>query len=667
MADGVALDMDKLKETFFIETEEHISIMESSILELEASQDDLELLNSIFRAAHSVKGNSGCLGYTDIYSFTHAAETVLDRLRNGVMKASEEVVSVLLESLDCIKLLVGAAQEERECYGEVEGALKKLEGLVEDLSEEGAEAVVEEALSFLGSSETLYKIVFRPGAELLKCGMDPFNIIKHIRNLGDVVRITPDISMLPDLCEMDPELSYLAWDIVLSTTRGQAAIDDIFDFVRDESHVEVSLYQEEEGASQAETTPDDTGDKGPVKAVTASKEPVRDKKKVDSTIRVDTEKVDNLVNLVGELLITQSMVSRLTSGEERENVEALRKTVAELERNTAEIQETVMSIRMMPIGTVFSRFLRLVRDLAVKREKKVKLKISGKETELDKTVIERLVDPLTHLLRNSLDHGIESPEDRVASGKQETGTISLNAFHEGGNVIITVEDDGKGLDRDVILKKAISKGLVEEGEELSDNKVFNLIFMPGFSTAEMVTDISGRGVGMDVVKRNISDMGGSVSIESEPGRYTRFVLKLPLTLAIIEGLTVAVGGERFILPITAVVESKRPSEEEVKSIEGTGEVMNFRGNYVPIVRLHRIFSVEDARQEPQSALVVVIAIEGIEYGLLVDELIGEQQVVIKGLGSLHGLAGIAGATILGDGKVALIIDTAGLIKRSVYS
>ncbi len=668
------IDLDKVRETFFAECEDHVAAMESSILELEENPGDGELLNCIFRAAHSIKGNSGCLGFQQIYSFTHTMETLLERLRSGEMEVSGDITSLLLESVDCIKVLVDAAREGNGCAETVGDTLKRLEAL---LSEDGGAQAGRDRTpcpqTRTPSGAARYRIVFEPGRELLKRGMDPLKILQELSTLGRLVKVEPDLSRLPGIHELDPELCYLSWEILLESDVDESVLQGVFDFVRDESRVEITRV---DPCGAVETEGEDTGlsvqpvpaDAGKVRkdaGTAGGRERKASQSSESTTIRVDTEKVDKLVNLVGELLITQSMVSQLTSELVQNRSNPLFNAVAQLERNTMEIQETVMSVRMLPVGSVFNRFKRLVRDLAVAREKKVRLMIEGEDTELDKTVIEMLVDPLTHLLRNCVDHGIEAPEVRRAAGKPEEGTIRLTAFHEGGKVIITVEDDGRGIDRDAVLKKAVEKGLVEDGAALSDREVYSLILMPGFSTAERITDVSGRGVGMDVVKRNIEGMGGSVTIETEKGSFTRFVLKLPLTLAIIEGLTVSVGGEKFIIPITTVLESKRPSRSEVKTVESEGEVMNFRGSYVPIIRLHRLFGLKGARHTPWEALVVVVSVDGKEYGLLVDELLGEQQVVIKGLGSLQGVPGIAGATILGDGRVALILDGAGIIKRGL--
>lgn len=682
MDKGFTINLDKIKETFFIECEDHISDMEAMILELEQNPGNDENMNALFRAVHSIKGNSGCLGYDDLAAFTHTLETILDRLREKEISLSEGITSILLESVDCIKTLVDAAKEGKECGEMVEGTLKALKALLkDDETEEPEEKSGERDMDQPKIDlpvRALFKIIFKPALDILRRGIDPVNtILRKVRLSGEIMRITLDASDLPAIEELDPELCYLSWEILLLTEEPRSALEGCFEFVMDDSVVEI-IQLAPVGEDRVHHVPrSDSSAKG------ISEEPSEDKavnkpqrgaasmkqgslkKTTQSTIRVETKKIDRLVNLVGELLVTQSMASQLTAGSMKEDTGLLQKTITQLEKNTSEIQEGVMSIRMLPIGDVFNRFRRLVRDLAKARGKRINLILSGEDTELDKTVIEKLIDPLTHLLRNSIDHGIECPDDRLVKGKPEEGKVSIDAFHEGGKVIITIEDDGKGLDKEKVVKKAKERGLIAADANLPDKDIYGLIFMPGFSTADEVTDISGRGVGMDVVKRNIEGLSGSVTIETEMNNYTRFTLTLPLTMAVIDGLTVSIGGEEFIIPITSVIESKRPARAEVKTIKGEGEVVKVRGNYVTLLRLHRILGVTAREENPWLALVVIISVDGKEYGLLVDELLGKQQVVIKAMGSLQGLTGIAGAAILGSGRVALILDGAGIVKRNL--
>jgi two-component system chemotaxis sensor kinase CheA len=685
--DNAILDMEKLKETFFIECAEHVATMESSILEMEENPHDEELMGELFRAAHSLKGNSGCLGYMDINGFTHVLETVLEKVKEGELEWSEELTSVMLDSVDATKLLIDAAREERDCTADVEEIKQRLLDIIDDQTDAAEQVPPAASPSELlgasaeadageGKSNVSLNILFEPDPETFKRGMDPIHkIIAELWENCEVLEVSVDTSRLPALDEMDPEICYLTWSVKVSGSVERSVVEDVFEFVMDDSKIEITEIAENGAKSdvksecgarvvdvdvEADVEVDRAGASGTGKQ---EKTQAKSTRMGETTIRVDTDKVDTLVNLVGELLITQAMISQLTKEQIGDKAAPLQRAAVQLERNTVEMQERVMSIRMLPIGSIFARFRRLVRDLALARGKKIRLEISGEETELDKTVIEKLADPLTHLLRNSVDHGIESPQERLDAGKDEEGLISLNAYHEGGKVIISVSDDGAGLDRKKIIKKAVDKGIIDDGADVSNEDVNALIFAAGFSTADVVSDVSGRGVGMDVVKRNIEEMGGSVGIESYDGEGTRFELRLPLTLAIIQGLIVGIGQEKFIIPITMVLESKRPTEQEVKTVEGAGEVMNFRGNYVPIIRLYKLFNISPMETEPWKAIVVAISVDGKNYGLLVDELVGEQQVVIKGLGALHGIGSIAGATILGDGRVALILDGAGIVKK----
>ncbi len=701
MSNNVAIDMDKIKETFFIECEDHISNMEVSILELENSPEDMELMNAIFRAAHSMKGNSGCLGFNEINSFTHTMETVLDKLRTGEMAATQSVVSILLESVDSVKALVESAKGGIKCAFPVDGTLAKLKGLLEEGT--GSEGAGEagsgesDAAELNAPEMTLYRVLFTPGIDTMRCGIDPMNgIVGRLAGLGTLVRSDVECDALPAFEEMDPESSYLSWNVLLLTAEGKEAVEDVFEFIKEDSSIEIiqlapvtenagawGLFESIDGEAVAAADGTEAGESrmlGEIlieeRVITSSelgnalkkqKKPGRaiGGKDENSTIRVETGKIDKLVNLAGELVITQSMLSRYANNPNAEDLAVLQSVSVQFDRNTREIQERVMSMRMQPIGNVFVKFTRIVRDIAKSKSKVVSLKISGEETELDKTLIEKISDPLTHLIRNAVDHGVESPQERQERGKPEEGVVKLDAYHGGGCVVVTVEDNGKGLDRQKIVAKAIDKGLLESGNaaSLSDAQVFDMIFLPGFSTADTVTDVSGRGVGMDVVKRNIEELGGSISIESEKDTRTKVLLRIPLTLAVIDGLIVSVGDERFIVPIITVLESRRPAREEVKTIEGKGEVIYFRDKYVPLIRLHEVFDIEPVETKPWKSLVVVFTLDGVEYGLLVDELLGEQQVVIKAMESIQGLSGVAGATILGDGRVALILDGEGIVRK----
>ncbi len=726
------IDLHQFYQIFFQESEEHIQNLESSLLKLEEFPDDKELLNGIFRAAHTIKGSAGSIGLILISEFTHLLETILDKLRNHEIQADSGLVNLLLQSVDCIKGMVKGVKDEGEADSGIAESLRpRLEAV---LNEVGCSEFGDKAVQSLTSLKTpnaqrptpnskpidrLFDIKFEPDPLIMQKGMNPLNLIRALGVLGEVLTVRLDTSKIPYLTEIDPERLYLSWEILFLTKERRASIESVFEFVRDDSQVAVTLLSP---ASELELPPHEehdievkevreamkeldsrspkllgnlllkegavseeqlasalteqqsqkkvgeilvekkaiSGDK--LKDVLKKQEAIRNTEA--PTIRVDVDKVDKLMNLVGELVIIQSMLSQVTNNFMEKDLGRLQRAVGQLERNCREIQERVMSVRMLPIGNVFNRFPRVVRDISAERGKKVALLISGEETELDKTLIEKIADPLTHLIRNSVDHGIETQDERVAKGKPEVGKVWLSAFHQGGNVIVTVEDDGKGLDREKIVDKAIEKGLIVGAEGMTDQEVYNLIFLPGFSTAEKVTEVSGRGVGMDVVKRNIEAIGGSVSIETETGRRSRFVMKIPLTLAIIDGLTVTVGKEIFIIPITVIVESKRPKKDEVKHVKGEGEVINVRGHFVPLVRLYQFFGVEPEESDPAKALVVIVSADNKNYALLVDGLTGQQQAVIKSLGDgFRGIPGVAGATILGNGEVALIVDVPSIVKK----
>ncbi|MBK7487613.1 MAG: chemotaxis protein CheA [Nitrospira sp.] len=544
-----------------------------------------------------------------------------------------------------------------------------------------------------------YSITWVPPQYLFQRGLDPAQFLKELAGLGTVTHVTLDAGRLPALAELNPELCYLGWTLDLETAKDLKVIEAVFDFVREDSTLTIVDHPvEAHTAGIATETAKPLGEilveTGVVsqtqlnqalsqqkkvgeilveqKAATPeqisealkkqSEGAVPAKKAETPSIRVDTVKIDRLINLVGELVITQSMLSDLGSRFEMSQLPVLLERVAQLERNTREIQERVMGIRMVPIGNAFSRFPRLVRDLSGKAGKKIQLILSGEETELDKTVIESIGDPLTHLVRNSADHGLEPPDERVAAGKPEQGIIRLNAFHEGGSICITVEDDGRGLNRDKILAKGIKQGLIAESDKLSDEQIWMLIFKPGFSTAEKVTDVSGRGVGMDVVKRNIEGLGGTVSIKTVTGKGTTFTLKLPLTLAIIEGMTVRVGQDTYIVPLLSILESIQPKREMVKTIVGKGELVNVRGTYLPLMRLYDVFQLEPELSDPTKAILLILETEGERVAVMVDEILGQQQVVIKSMEqNFRKIEGVAGATILGDGTVGFILDVRGLL------
>ena len=690
----MAVDLSHFQESFFTESAEHVETMESGFLELEQRPQDLDLLNRIFRAAHSIKGNAGMFNFTAIAGLTHKMENVLDLMRNEKIPVTPHGVDVLLRSLDGLKSLLEAAQGGAEPDGEI---LEGLEGELQACQDGdgGSAAPAKESVAMASATPQanlwrLIKIGWVPLPELFQRGLDPAQIFKELHDLGMVKGLQVQTDHVPSLESMDPERCYLSWAIELETDVPLAKVEAVFDFVRDgseltftdcapkpaEPYKRVGELLVEEGVVTPGEISDSLAKQKPLGEILVEEKKVTPqqvdkalqkqqqlKKGEAASIRVDTEKIDKLINLVGELVITQSMITDLGEKFTMNQLPVLQERIVQLERNTRELQERVMSIRMMPIGSAFHRFPRLVRDLAGKSGKQIQLVMSGEETELDKTLIEAIGDPLTHLVRNSADHGLEGPEERVAAGKPERGTVRLHAYHDGGNICIAVEDDGRGLNRDKIVKKAIERGLIADGANMSDQDIYQLIFRAGFSTADTITDVSGRGVGMDVVKRNIEGLGGSVGIESTAGKGSKLTLKLPLTLAIIDGMTVRVGEDNYIIPLITVTESIRPKPNDLQRIVGKGEVVNLRGEWVPLVRLYEVFNITPEYTDPVEALLVIVEAENRRVAVLVDELTGQQQVVIKTLEqNYRKIEAISGATILGDGQVALILDVPGLAK-----
>lgn len=520
-----------------------------------------------------------------------------------------------------------------------------------------------------------WQIEFSPSLNILRTGNEPARIFRALADLGKVEVINVDKSKLPDLHSIDSESCYLSWILQLEASGlQQSDILEVFEWVEDEADIAVSLMtskREEPAETKTEalvapTTAAQTPAEAPVQKIAKAK-PVKKAAAESASIRVGIDKVDNLINMVGELVITQSMLGQLGADFDIDRIPKLMEGLSQLEQNTRELQESVMKIRMLPISFAFSRFPRMIRDLSQTLGKSVELELRGENTELDKTVMEKIGDPLVHLVRNAVDHGIEKPEARSEKGKDPSGKIILNAFHQSGNVVIEIIDDGKGLDRDGIIKKATENGLLSDGEgnNWSDEQVFDLIFQPGFSTAQTVSDVSGRGVGMDVVKRNIQALGGVVEINSKRDQGSKITIKLPLTLAILDGQLVRVGNQTYIFPLISIIESMQCRKELVNRVAGGCNVFKLRDDYVPIIELYKSFSIEPDSTELESSLIVVVEVDGDKVGIVVDELLAQQQVVIKSLEQNYKrVKGVSGATILGDGTVALILDIPGIIKMS---
>lgn len=655
------IDMQRFHAVFFDEAAEHLAAMEQALLSLENSPEDPELLHSIFRAAHSIKGASGTFGFGDIAQFTHHLESLLDRMRDGQIAPTRDLVELLLHSADTLGALVAAAKDGGPLPPEVE---QIIQGLGDALAKngEGQPAPAEQPVTSLLASTGLaeYRITFVPGQDMLRHGMDPLLLLRDLAEMGEILEVTADTSRIPSLEEMVPEECYLGWTVRLRTSKSQEELQAVFIFVEDSSQISIEPLGSE---SEPSTAPVDRSAGNEAAPATKAAKPCASRgRSLDaSSIRVSVGKVDELINLVGELVIAQSMVNEAVNQISVERLPVIQEALAAMNRSTRDLQERVMAVRMVPLATVFRRFPRVVHDLAASLEKQVAVEITGEDTELDKQMIEQIGDPLTHLVRNAVDHGIEPSTDRVAAGKPAEGKIGLHAYHEGGNVVIEVRDDGRGLDRERIHRKAIAQGLVKAEEPLTEEQIHSLIFAPGFSTAQQVTDVSGRGVGMDVVKRNIEAINGSVGIDSRQGQGSVFRIRLPLTMAILDGLAVSLNNEIYILPLLAVVESFRPKAEDVKTINGRGEVILVRGKTVPLVRLHQILNIPTQITDPTKGLVVLLENQGKKLGLLVDELLGQMQVVMKSLeANYQKVEGISGATILGDGHVAFILDVPGL-------
>ena len=639
------LDLSRFRETFFQEAAEHLDTMEAALLSLRAGQADGETLNAIFRSAHSIKAGAATFGFEATTRFTHVLESLLDRMRNGEIDASAALVEVLLRAADVLRALIDAASRDGEPPERWQDTIEELDrarGLQEP------DRKVEKPALPGTPQEAEYAIQFDPGPELFRLGLDPFLVLRDLAQLGSLTA-EADLSRLPALDALDAEGCYLGWKLRLKTAEGMEQIRDAFAFVEDVARVSIEPVQ---AVVAAGTAP-------PPQLPSATRAATRE------TIRVSTGKVDYLIDLVGELVIAHSMAAQIMNGFTEDRLPRLEAAMKELERHMRELQDRAMRIRMTPVGTIFSRFPRLVHDTGRALGKQVRFEITGEETELDKGMVERIADPLTHLVRNAVDHGIETPEERLAVGKPAEGSLRLSAYHQGGNVIVELSDDGRGLNTDRIRAKGIERGLITAEEELSPEQVHALIFRPGFSTSETVSDTSGRGVGMDVVKKSVDELKGTVTVQTERGRGCTIRIKLPLTLAVLDGLLLRVGEQTYVMPLVSIVESIRPRPEQVRDLAGRGEVVMVRKQPLPLLRLGRMFRISAEVTDPAHGLVVIVEHDGRQMALLVDELLGQQQVVVKSLETnFRKVQGVTGATILGDGRAALILDIAGLVEMS---
>ena len=694
--------MDAQKNLYREEAYELLANLEDALIELEQHPDDLDIVGRVFRAMHTIKGSGAMFGFDDIAAFTHTIETVYDLIRDGKLSVTQDIISLTLSSCDQIKAMLDASQgletvsDERtvELTQAFTAYLPQEEGApdkgIPSLEKTGNQADVQRPL-------TTFRIRFQPLKDLFANGTNPLPLLNELKDLGEST-IVCHMKDLPDLMDMDPEACYTSWDIILTTTSDINTIRDVFIFVEDSSEITIepvdtlatenldAEYKKvgeillERGAIQKEDLDKalktqkrigevllDKGmvDKSEIRSALAEQEQIRAMRKKraaadeTSSIRVPAARLDALVNLVGELVTVQA---RLTQFSAKKSDPDLMGIAEEVERLSAELRDISMGIRMLPIGTTFAKFKRLVRDLSNELGKDINFVMEGEETELDKTVIDKLSDPLVHLIRNSIDHGIEQPDKRVASGKPAQGVIKLSAQHSGAHVLISIADDGNGLDVDVIRAKAIEKGIISAETTLTEKEIHELIFAPGFSTAQNVTSVSGRGVGMDVVRSSIEGLSGTVEVHSSKGRGTTITLKLPLTLAIIDGLLVNIASESFVIPLGAVVECVELTEEGKTRAHGR-HLIKVREEIIPYIPLREAFSINEGI--PAIEQVVITELGDKRVGFVVDRVIGQHQTVIKTMGHmLKNIDNISGATILGDGTVALILDVYKLIQQT---
>ncbi len=663
------MDITRFHAAFFEESRENLAAMETGLLAMESGGGDADTIHVVFRAAHSIKGGSATFGFTAIADLTHLLETLLDEARSGRRLLDGAAISALLASVDALRMLLAAAEHGEAIDQSM--LLQARAGLERMLAGPGAQApaagttvATPTVPSNAAADANGWKINFTPERSLFLSGNDPLRILRELAQLGELKVACRD-DALPPFSDLDPFEAWLAWDMELLGDVKRAAVEDTFAWVEDQCALQIQPLAPASAdaamaasgiATPAVSVPTAAG--RPPASPDAT--PVARQDAGESTIRVAVDKVDALINLVGELVITQAMLAQRSALLDPAQHEQLLSGLAQLDRNTRDLQEAVMGVRMLPVDFAFSRFPRMVRDIAARLDKKVNLRTTGEATELDKGVIEKIVDPLVHLVRNAIDHGLETTAERIAAGKPEAGTVTLSAAHQGGHIIIEVGDDGRGLDRERILRKAAERGIAV-ADNPTDAQVWDLVFAPGFSTAEALTDLSGRGVGMDVVRRNISALGGQVDIRSRHGVGTTVSIRLPLTLAILDGMSVSVGGEVFILPLNMVIESLQPDPASIKTVTGgDARVLRVREDYLPLLDLATQYGLPPARNDAQP-IAVVVESQGQRVALEVDELLGQQQVVVKNLErNYRRIAGVAGATILGDGRVALIVDASSL-------
>ncbi|TDX47825.1 chemotaxis protein CheA [Orenia marismortui] len=695
---------EALVNIFIEEAKEILGELEIDLLQLENETENQELINKIFRSMHTLKGSAGLTGLSKIADFVHHAEDLLDQIRNNYLEINGEIISLLLESRDIVEEMLqeiinpGYVIDDQKIQ-EITKSFKYF--LERKNSEEFNSKDAANKLEKSKVDEKVYRIKLKLNENVFETGTDPLALIKELEEFSEVLDNNINLSRIPEIYEMDPEKCYLTFTLLIKTQASIDRIREVFIFIEFDNEIEIeeitenfdfdqgldiSLADKLTGEILVEKgiiTEDDVkdaleeqkklgqilADSGKVsekqieKVVKEQKESRNVQEK--SSIKVDTNKLEKLMNTMSELVISQAKVRELAFKEDGHKNTELLTAFDEVEKWIKDLQEEIMKVRMVPIANTFMRFRRLVRDLSRKQGKEIVLDIKGKETELDKNIIEKIADPLKHMIRNAIDHGIELAVEREEAGKSKEGKITLNAYHKEGHIVIEISDDGQGLDKAKILEKAKKKGIVGQKDDLKDEEIYNLIFAPGFSTAQKITETSGRGVGMDVVRSNIEKLRGTVNISTQRGKGTTFKLKLPLTLAIIDGMVVKVGEETFIIPLNSIYEFIQPLKKDLKTVKGKGEVVRVRDEYITLTRLHKVFNLEAKETDPTKAIVVIVHDEGKKTCLLVDEIIGQQQAVVKSLEENYTyVEGMAGATILGNGSVAMILDIATVIKMA---
>lgn len=691
--------MSDLQDIFYDESSEIIIELEEDILSLEKNMRDRELINSVFRSFHTLKGSAGVAGFDEISGFSHKLENLLSEIRDGNITITKKIIDILLNGVDVIKGMIASIMDSgsynKDLKKEVE---KKVLYYVED--EDGQTDNAEETKQTEEDKEKYFMININLNENIFETGQDPLFLFEELSDISEILSVKSYFDYVGDFEKYDPYKNYTRWDVIIKTKNSLGDIKNVFIFVDDENDIEIENITEQyedyqqmdmgtkkigellvdDGIVEKEDIENILDDhkkigellneelgvpKEDIEKVAKKQKKARKRLKSKS-VRVNTGKLDKVINIVGEVIISTSALRNMHYQDlnQKEIKMRLQSTVDNLQDKIRNLQENVIGMRMLPIESTFNRFKRMIRDMAVENNKKVDVKFYGTDTELDKNVIENIVDPLKHLIRNAIDHGIEKPDIRKQKEKNEEGLLELSAYHKEGNVYIEIQDDGRGIDKEKILQKAIENDIAEEEKKYSDEEIYNFIFKPGFSTAKEVTDISGRGVGMDVVKQNIENLNGSVTIDSELDKYTKIIIKLPLTLAIIDGMLLEVGDNKLIIPLLSIIEMIKPTKKILKTVEGRGELILSRDEYIPFIRLKDELGYNEGIEDTSDGLVLVVEGDQIRFGLFVDDIQGEQEAVIKNLkDNYKKIDGISGASVLGDGSIALILDLYTLEKR----